>query len=424
MPETMQETMAETKAEKERVANPASQQVPPTPVTSFWAKQVEFYHRLRVQRVIAVTVLVGAACLQYYLVNVPIADLSQTTKFSPATVKAAEQVVSFKNPEADADSFEFGFDQPAESQKQRMMVDVYFDQASLTDETLHKLASLGVHAPPEAAAISYLTSSATKGSCNTAVQVQTSRIPGQARAAEFSQSELASSDRHRLLEMKMNGMDSTVTLSSQGTFGDAILSGSSCQVTLRVGNWQQGMGGFVPVVVKVPGGTGYRLRWEAADVQPSGWNTGGPALPLLGFGHAHRQSFRAEEIGVFAAQTADQERAHGGLVARSEHKDVPLTVDSLLIGTDHLQFGASGKGRVRENGKAIVTVNFLETINKYPLIAALFGAVNLGLLNWTKRRFFQPLRAMPAQIVSFPKGVDKKAGIEEGVGPEDKAANG
>jgi hypothetical protein len=420
MPETIQETMPE----QERVASPAGQRVPPTPVTSFWAKQAGFYHHLRVQRVIAVTVLAAAACLQYYLVNVPIADLSQTTKFSPATVRAAEQVVSFKNPEADAGSFEFGFDQPAESQKQRMVVDVYFDQASLTDETLHKLASLGVHAPPEAAAISYLTSSATKGSCNTAVQVQTSGIPGQARAAEFSQSELASSDRHRLLEMKMSGMDSTVALSSQGTFGEAILSASSCQVTLRVGNWQQGMGGFVPVVVKVPAGTGYRLRWEAADVQPSGWNTGGPALPLLGFGHAHRQSFRAEEIGVFAAQAAEEERAHAGLVARCEHKDVPLTVDSLLIGTDHLQFGASGKGRVRENGRAIVTVNFLETINKYPLIAALFGAVNLGLLNWTKRRFFQPLRAMPAQIVSFPKDDGQKAGLKDEVGLEDKAANG
>jgi hypothetical protein len=420
MPETIQETMPE----KERVSSAASQQAPAAPGTSFWTRQAEFYHRLRVQRAIAVTVLAAAVFLQYYLVNVPIADLSQTTKFSPTTVKAADQVVSFKNPETDAGSFDFGFDQPAESQKQRMVVDAYFDRASLTDETLHKLASLGVHAPPEAAAISYLTSSATKGSCNTAVQVQTSGIPGQARAAEFSQSELASSDRHRLLEMKMNGMDSTVTLSSQGTFGEAILSASSCQVTLRVGNWQQGMGGFVPVVVKVPGGTGYRLRWEAADVQPSGWNTGGPALPLLGFGHAHRQSFRAEEIGVFTTQTVEQERTHSGLVAQCEHKDVPLTVDSLLVGTDHLQFRASGKGRVRENGSPIVTVNFLETINKYPLIAALFGAANLGLLNWTKRRFFQSLRTVPAEIVPFPKGDGKKAGVEEGVGPEDKAANG
>jgi len=414
---------------RERISNPAAQRVPAAPGTSFWARQAEFYHRLPVQRAIVVMVLAAAAYLQYYLVNVPIADLSQTTKFSPATVKAAEQVVSFKNPETDAGSFEFGFDQPAESQKQHMVVDAYFDQGALSDETLHKLASLGVQAPPEAAAISYLTSSAPNGSCNTAVRVQTedvqtTGIPGQVRAAEFSQSELAPSDRHRLLEVQMKGLDSTVTLSSQGTFGEPILSASSCKVTLRVGNWQQVMGGFVPVVVKVQAGSGYRLRWEAADVQPTGWNTGGPALPLLAFGHAHRQSFRAEEIGVFAAQTPEQDRAHGGLVAQSEHKDAPLTVDSLLIGTERLQFGASGKGRVRENGSAIVTVNFLETINKYPLIAALFGAANLGLLNWAKRRFFPLPRATPAEIVPFPKEDDKKAALKDKAEPEDKAASG
>jgi hypothetical protein len=419
---------------------------------SLWARLAEFYRRPPVQRAIVLMVLAAAAYLQYYLVNVPIADLSQTTKFSPATVKAEEQMVSFKNPETDAGGFEFGFDQPAESQKQRMVVDAYFDQATLADETLHNLASLGVHAPPETSAISYLTSSAPNRSCNTAVQVQTkddqtkdvqttgaqtwavpaTGIPGQARAVEFSQNELAPSDRHRLLEVKMQGLDSTVTLSSQGTFGDAILSNSSCKVTLRVGDWQQVTGGFFPVVVKVRAGSGYRLRWEAADVQPSGWPTGGPPLPLLTFGHAHRQSFRAEEIAVFAAQAAGQNKPHDGLVAQSAHKEAPLTVDSLMIGTDRLQFGASGKGRVLENGSAIVTVNFLETINKYPLIAALFGAANLGLLNWAKRKFFPPPRAISAEVVPFPKEDVKKPGSEDDAEPkvqdedqdEDKAASG
>jgi len=174
-------------------------------------------------------------------------------------------------------------------------------------------------------------------------------------------------------------------------------------------------------VVKVPAGSGYRLRWEEADLQPSGWNTGGPALPLLAFGPARRQNFRAEEIGVFPAQAAAQSRAHDGLVAQSERKDAPLTVDSLLIGTDHMQFGASGKGRVRENGSAIVTVNFLETINKYPLIAALFGAANLGLLNWAKRKAFPPARA---PVLPFPREDVKEPSVGNKPGAEDKAASG
>ena len=408
---------------REQIASSA-RQVPAASPPSLWARLAEFYHRLPVQRAMAVMVLAAAAFLQYYLVNVPIADLSQTTLFSPATAKATEQVVSFKNPETDAGSFQFGFDQPAESQKQRMVVDAYFDQASLADETLHKLASVNIQAPTAAAAISYLTSAAPHGSCNTAVQVQTTGIPGQVRAAEFFQSEMAPSDRHRLLEMNMKGLNSTVTLSSQGTFGEAIVSNSSCRVTLRVGNWQQITGGFVPIVVKVPAGSGYRLRWEEDDLQPSGWNTGGPALPLLAFGHAHRQSFRAEEIGVFAAQMAEHDRVHNSLVARSERKDAALIVNSLLIGTDHLQFGASGKGRVWENGRPVVTVNFLDTINKYPLIAALFGAANLGLLNWAKRKIFPPTRALPAQVVPFREEDAKRVSLGDDTSPEDKAASG
>src|SRR4030081_2897456 len=97
------------------------------------------------------------------------------------------------------------------------------------------------------------------------------------------------------------------------------------------------------------------------------------------------------------------------MVARCEHKDVPLTVDSLLVGTDHLQFRASGKGRVRENGSPIVTVNFLETINKYPLIAALFGAVNLGLLNWTKRGSSCRCALCQPRLFRFPRATARKA---------------
>jgi hypothetical protein len=415
--------------EKEPISRPAAQQNPAPPATSFWARQSEFYHRLLVQRAIVVIVLAAAAYVQFYLVNLPSAELSQTAKFSPATVKATEQLVSFENPETDPGQFEFGFEQAAESQNQRMVVDAYFDQATLSDTTMHKLAALGVQPPPGAAPISYLTSDDQNVRCNTAVQIQTKdaqtdAVPKPARAVEFRQSELAPSDRHRLLEVKMQGSDSTVTLSSQGTFGDALMSPSSCKLTLHVAGWQQVMPGFIPVVVDVPAGSSYRLRWEAADVKTKGWNTVGPALPLLSFGHARRQSFHTEKIGVFAEQTPEQARAHDGLVALCERKDAPLTVDSLLIGTDHLQFAASGKGRAWENGSPIGTVNLLDTINKYPLIAAVFGAANLALLNWAKRRFFPSPNSKPAEVVPFPREDGKKPDLTDEAAADDKAASG
>jgi hypothetical protein len=335
-------------------------------------------------------VLAAAAALQYYLVNAPIADLSQTTKFSPATVKAAAQVVSFMNPESDAGSFAFAFDPPAQTQQERMVADGYFDHATLSDETIQKLALFGVHPPvlSAPAEIKYLTESTATGTCATAFQVETTGQASQTRLAEFSQSEIAPSNRHRLLNLKMSGFDSAVTLSSQGTF-DAS-NQSSCKITLAVGPWQQTTTGFIPITVKVPAGSHYRFVWEAVDVQP-----------YLSFGKGRQQSFHAEEVAVGAAQAAEKAGTHDGLVAQAERKDAPLTIDSLLIATDHLQFAAAGKGRAWEDGKAMVTKDLIETINKYPLIAALFGAANLGLLNWAKSRFFPPARAAVAPVVSF-----------------------
>ena len=381
---------------------PGPRQQPPARLASSrWQRLAALYRRLPVQRGIVALVLAAAIGLQYRLVNVPVADLSQTTKFSPATIKAADQVVSFRNPETDPGSFAFAYEQISESLKQRMVVDAYFDNAVLAEDTIRKLASIKVQAPSQPAAISYLTSMSGNGTCDTSVHVDTVRTNTNDYFVQFAQSELAPSDRHRLLEMKLTGLDSEVTLSSQGTFGGNDLS--TCQVTLRVGEWQQLTGGFFPITVKVPAGSGYRLRWEAADVQPTGWNTGGPALPLLVFGHSRRQSFHSDEVEVVSGEPFAKAGAREGLVAESEHKDNPLTVASFLIGTDHMQLTASGKGRVLENGSPITTTNLLETINKYPLIAALFGAANLGLINWAKRRFFPPSRPAAAPVVAFPK---------------------
>src|SRR5215469_15578336 len=223
---------------------------------SRWQRLVAIYRRLPVQRGIVIVVLAAAAALQYRLVNVPIADLSQTTKFNPATVKAADQVVSFRNPETDPGSFAFGYEQTADSQKQRMVVDAYFDNALLSDESIQRLAAFNVRAPSQPGPINYLTSVSRNGTCDTAVHVDTARAGSQNSQLQFAQSELAPSNRHRLLEIKTTGLDSTVTLSSQGTFGANALS--TCQVTLHVGQWEQVMGGFVPLVVKVPAGSSYR----------------------------------------------------------------------------------------------------------------------------------------------------------------------
>jgi hypothetical protein len=354
-----------------------------------------FYSRLGTQRIIAVLVLAAAVGVQYYLVNMPVADLSQTTKFSPATVKATDQLVWFTSPETEAGRFTFIYDQPAESQKQNMLVNAYFDKASLSQETVHKLAALGVQAPSDATSVSYVTSTTHNGVCSTTVQVEASS--SRETRVQFSQSEIAPTDRHRLLEVNIAGSDSTVLLSSGGPFSGN--NASPCQVKLQAGSWEESTGGFVPIKIRVPSSSSFRFRWEASSIQPSGWPTRGPLLSLLTFGNTRRQSFHATAVQIVPAQAPASSSVHAGLVALSEAREMPLTVDSFVVGTDQLQFAASGKGRVVEDGKVLSTANLLDAINKYPLIAALFGAANLGLLNWAKRRFF-PSRPVGPQSPS------------------------
>jgi hypothetical protein len=347
-----------------------------------------------VEKAKAVVVLCAAAGLQYYLVNLPVGDIEKTGRFSPAKVKAADEVVSFRNPETGPGRFSFSYEQAAESKKQSTLVDAYFDNAVLSQETLRKLAVLGITPPSGPAAISYLTSSERGAACSTVVQVDALPEESSARAVQFSQKEPAPSDRYRSVDIAMSGLDAVVTLKSQGPFtADAS---SPCQVKLLIGNWELLTQGFVGVQVQAAAGSGFRFRWEAADVQSSGWSSSGG--PLLRFEGQLRQSFSAAAVAITPSAPDATRSGHTGLVADGERKEVLLKIHSLMIGTDRLQFEAIGRGRVVENGKVISRTNLVEAINRYPIISAMFAAGNLALLGWAKRK----LLARPAAPGSEP----------------------
>jgi hypothetical protein len=153
---------------------------------------------------------------------------------------------------------------------------------------------------------------------------------------------------------------------------------SPCQVDLSIGGWQQRTAGFLPIKIKVPAGSNFRFAWEAQDAKHSAWR------PLIAFGTAGRQSFTASEIRITSADNSKQS-VNSGLMARSESAQAPIKIEAFQIGTDLLQFQASGRARVWEDGRVITTANLIDTLNRYPLIAALFAAANLGLLNWAKK---------------------------------------
>lgn len=344
-------------------------------------------HNLMVQRGMVLLALCFAVGLQYYLVNMPVANLSQSSKFTAAKVRMGEQSVEFSNPQTDKDEFSFGYDQPSASENQRMLVDAYFDKASLSEETVQKFASLGIQAPTSTANISYVTHSTEKGTCDTGFHVQTNNGSGD-RSVRFMPEQHTVSDWIRQLGVQFLGTTADVSLASSGSFGPNHVS--DCSVLLSVGSWQQSTGGFIPIKINVGAGSEFRFQWQALGRRPPGWSA------LLAFGHLQGQSFKASRIRIAPLENSAEK---AGLVARSDSKS-SFIIGSFTVGTDQLQFDASGNGRVWQDGSIVSTANLLNSIGKYPLISAMFGAANLGLLNWSKRKFFPAKKSV---VVRFPR---------------------
>jgi hypothetical protein len=351
-------------------------------------RPVDWFHTLNAQRALVLLVLAGAFAVQYRLVNLPIRELDQTNKFAPAVVSATDELALFSNPQTEPGRFSFAYDRPVESEKPRMFVNVYFEKASLADETLHQFTGLGVHPPSGPHRISYVPDTA----CNTAIRVETIGGSSTQPAVRFYQSEAAPSDRYRQLEVNMSGTDSLVTLSGGGSF-QANRAGV-CQVNLGADDWQQSTTGFLPIKVDVPAGSSLRIRWEDSAIHTADWPAAGLPKPLIEFGKANRQSFFADVIQVLPAGNSVISAPHS-LVATGERKQEPLTVNAFQIGTDRLQFAATGRGQVVVDGKPLVRPDPLGWINKYPLLATIFLAANGGLCRWAWRRFFPRSKETP-----------------------------
>jgi hypothetical protein len=343
-----------------------------------------FFHRRATQRVAVSICLIAAVGVQYRLVYMPVADLQDTHKFKPASLKAGEKVASFVDPQTDDPHFNFSFDQPAESGQPNMIVDAYFDKAALSDQTVQRLTALGLQVPSGLASISYLNVSDGHAECRTEFTVETTASA--AAAVQFAQNENAPSERHRLIDIKMTGYDSTVTLASAGGFGPG--AEAQCHIDLKVGSWTEKTEGFMPIKLQVPAGNGFRFRWALSDIKLKGWPTEGKAQSLLRFGTHSRESFRAREIKIFPFGGHDSDAAKHGLDARSIAAADPLTIDSLQIAADRIEVYAEGKGRTIEDGKVMSSADLLAAITQNPLLALLLTALNAALVNWARRAFF------------------------------------
>lgn len=355
---------------------PVAPETPPPPPAAATAARAGLRGRGSIaKKVLALACLVAVALVEYYLVNLPVGEVQNSKKFSPAEVQAASEFVVFDHPDSGGGRFSFSFAQP-ESQNQKVLLDARFDGAQLADDTLAQLKSLGVTPPSTLGSVTYLTSTAGSGACSTKLQV-TAGNPAPA-SVEFTQDNNELPDDYRQLGVRFGGTGAAVTLTSEGALEHIL---SPCKVELSVADWKQVIPGFISIKLRLPPGTQVRFQWQNINQRLTS--------SLLKFGQSSKEIFTAEviRIGLLPGQS-DKPRA---LQAKSESSSSPLTV-KLGIDADELEINASGTGRVVENGKTISTTNALEAINKNPILSAMFGGANVALIGWVTRMFFPARR--------------------------------
>lgn len=327
-------------------------------------------------RVASLLCFVAAVVLEYFLVNLPIAQ-EVGGQFHPATAKAGLQAVTFQKPEV-ADSGNFAFEYTPPTEADPVTVDAYFDNAQLSPETLQSFHSLQVAAPSSAAGIVYATSAVKNGACATKFEVKPVSPPAGLR---FSQTENESLAGFRNLGISILGSDADVTLTSAGAMQNLL---SPCKVELSVGDWKQTTGGFFPIKIRVPAGVNFRFRWQHLKEATNTWDNKSAALPLLQFGSGDDE-FTAGAIQIGSIKSESSKPAALEALAG---KNSPLTIESFAVDKDNLAITASGSGRVLKNGTVVTKTDVLEVVNKNPLLSALFGAGNVALLGWVGRSWF------------------------------------
>lgn len=333
-------------------------------------------------KVLALVCLIAAAAVEWKLVNLPGGEV--TGQF-PVTVRARDEVVTFGEPgSVTGAAFSFLYAPPTEAEK--VLLDAYFDNAQLSSQTLQAFKAFQISAPTSPGVITYLTTGAGSAACSTRVQVE----PADAnlKSVEFSQSGSDITSGYRSLGTSFGGTGAVVILTSQG----ALQSGMSpCKIELSVGDWKQTTQGFLPIKIQVPAGAHFRFHWQNLDERSNTWRTKSSALPLLEFGPSASDEFTAQTIAISSLNPKTGVPDPPDFEARGA-KQSPLTVLSLAVNQKQLEISASGKGRVLRGGKVVSTTNFLETLNKNPVLSALLGAGNLALIGWVGRMFFPSRR--------------------------------
>jgi hypothetical protein len=356
---------------------------------------------------VALAVFGAVLAMEYLLAAIPFVpvDLQDTGKFAPAIARAADQAVVIGQPIVAGSSPEL----VSHDGRSHEVVDAYFDQARLADESLALFKGLGLSPPISGAAVDYVTESSGKEdadgpTCRTSVQVLGDGIKAPT-SFSFFQHETASSDRYRSVEMKADGAEVRVRLNTVVPF-PADGGVPACRVLLKVGDWKQALGGSLGITLVAVADSDFRFRFES--------------LAKKGFPHGSDGLLEPFALGAgefLEARSLQIDALDGGqppvLSAQSPADKGPLRLEHLKLGSDQLQITALGKARVTVGGHPW-TVDVLDKLTKSPLLATLIAVGNSALFTWLKK-VLHGGRKVPKPDTEAARPQRKRRRREEGI---------
>jgi hypothetical protein len=385
-------------------------------VSAYWKKRI-------VRGAVALLVFAGVFFLQYRLANIPLpVDVEASNKFTIPPIMLGQEELVIEGPVIDPASHQLLYHEgkPTES------VSVMFDQARLSEDTI-EFYDIKQVTPSIPAQITYDTyvPDYKRPKPKLTVRPKPSPTP-EAKAAEACQTnvrvELANKEKppaeihffqkdrgrefFRHLEMKASGAELVVQIETlsppENDSNDSADEGMveedraateedetampACLKSLKLKSQTTGEANVkIPAdspIVAIPATDstfkfhflplplhGNSPSWGGKDGFYEAFTLGPPVgAPVI---QAHGVSIKAFDGSII-------------LSIRAADAKSPLRVNKLEVGEDQLKASISGRGFVTIKGEEI-TVDLLERIKKYPLIAGLFLVANAGLIAWFTR---------------------------------------
>jgi hypothetical protein len=254
------------------------------------------------------------------------------------------------------------------------VVDLYFDNAVFSNETLELFSSLGLAPPRSPGPIAYITRSsgnARTDTCRTSVRDRLNNPGRLGTRLSFFQPQADYAERNRYVGVKASSSELVLERNTIGP-ADGHAPFTSCAVLLQAGNWRQSLGSSVPISINIPPDTEFRFPFESLRATESSWGDTQDFFEPLTL--AGSRPLFAEGLHIDSVPGSDLARpTYPRLIVRAPNNKSLLLISHLKIGPQLMEITESGTGWVTVDGRKM-TVDLMDRISKNPIFAALLTA--------------------------------------------------